>query len=477
MAPLAYSSLYVDHVSDPDIVFGGMTKVLTATHSVIPCQIYHIKIAVCDIGDGLLDSSVLLGAKTVLVQVVLPFVSAYSNSSLGNNAIKGCSNGIVFFTLPSPATSADTVNYTIGGTATNGVDYVAISNSIIIQQGQDTASVVIRPISNTSSGTVIIGITTSCNTTYDTINIIPYVPMSLVTSGATTVYPGGPATIGVTNSGGINPYTYTWSDGLGSGTSYNVTPTTTTTYIVTATDNCQQSVTNSVVVTVANNLPVTVTPANPAICQGSNVVLTASGGAINYTWSTSAGLSDTTGSVVTASPSSSQIYTVTGTSGGCSGVTTVTVTVNPDPIISVTASADPICESTSTTLTAGGGTVYSWSGGWGTSSSVIVAPAGVTTYTVTGTDMNGCIGTAIVTITVNPNPRLNISSSSNSICPGDFSHTDCHWCSDIFMEQRFRQCRSCNSFSDFYNHLLNYRNKYYGMPQYYKCHHNGKSTS
>jgi len=415
---LAYSSLYVDNLSDSEIVFGGMTKVLTATHSVIPCQKYHIKIAVCDIGDEIYDSSVLLGANSFSAGGVA-VTSNYSNSSLGNNAINGCSNGIVLFTLPSPAVSADTINYLIGGTAINGVDYAAIPNHIIIQPGQDTASLIIHPVSNTSSGTVIIGTLSGCNTSYDTIKIIPYVPMSPVTSGTATVCPGGPAIIGVSTSGGINPYSFNWSDGLGQGTSYNVTPTTTTTYIVTATDNCLQTATSSVVVTVANNLAVTVTPASPTICQGSNVVLTASGGAVNYAWSSSAGLSDTTGVSVTANPTSTQTYTVTGTSGGCTAVANVTVTINPNPVISVTASANPICESNSTTLTAGGGAIYSWSGSSGTSNSVIVAPAGATTYTVTGTDINGCVGTAIMTITVNPNPRLNISSSANSICPGD----------------------------------------------------------
>jgi gliding motility-associated-like protein len=415
---LAYSSLYIDNLADTNIVFGGMTKVLTASHSVIPCQKYHIKIAVCDVGDEAFDSSVLLGANSFSAGGVA-VTSNYSNSSLGNNAIKGCSNGIALFTLPSPATSPDTINYTIGGTAINGVDYVAIPNSIVIQPGQDTASIIIRPVSNTSSGTVLIGTTSSCNTTYDTIKIIPYVPMTPVTTGTATVCPGGPATIGVTNSGGINPYIYTWSDSLGSGTSYKVTPSSTTIYTVTVSDNCQQTATSSVIVTVANNLSVNISPANPAICQGSSVILTASGGAANYRWSSSPGLSDTTGSVVTAIPASTQTYTVTGTSGGCSAVANVTVKVNPDPTISISASANPICNSTSTTVTAEGAYIYSWSGSSGTTNSVIVAPTEITTYTVTGTDINGCSGTADMTINVNPNPRLSITASANSICTGD----------------------------------------------------------
>ena len=126
---LAYSSLYVDNTSDPSIVFGGMTKVLTATHSVTPCQMYHIKIAVCDVGDEVYDSSVLLGANSFNAGGV-NVSSNYSNAAVGNNAIKGCSNGIFLFSSPAPVSSPLTINYLISGTATNGVDYFTIPNNL-----------------------------------------------------------------------------------------------------------------------------------------------------------------------------------------------------------------------------------------------------------------------------------------------------------------------------------------------------------
>ena len=45
-----------------DIQYDGFTVVLTARYHVIPNEIYHIKMAVADVADGILDSGVFLAA-------------------------------------------------------------------------------------------------------------------------------------------------------------------------------------------------------------------------------------------------------------------------------------------------------------------------------------------------------------------------------------------------------------------------------
>lgn len=76
---------------------------------------------------------------------------------------------------------------------------------------------------------------------------------------------------------------------------------------------------------------VSVTPNNPTILQGNSTPLTASGAA-TYTWAPPTGLSSSFGASVTASPSVTTTYTVTGTdaSGQCTGTSQVTVTVIPN---------------------------------------------------------------------------------------------------------------------------------------------------
>src|SRR5258706_4656027 len=90
----------------------------------------------------------------------------------------------------------------------------------------------------------------------------------------------------------------------------------------------------------------------------------------------------------------------------------VTVTVNPLPVVTVTTPA-AICAGQSATLTAGGASTYSWSPATAlsstTGSSVIANPSSTISYTVIGTDANGCSASAQTTVTVNPIPVVAVS--------------------------------------------------------------------
>ena len=172
-------------------------------------------------------------------------------------------------------------------------------------------------------------------------------------------------------------------------------------------------------------IPYSVSPnitltSSTSICAGSSVQLTAGGGT-TYSWSPSTGLNTTTGSVVTASPTSTTTYTVTGTTNGCSGTKTVTVTVNSSPTVSVSPSTAMVCAGGNIQLTASGTTTYSWSPATGLSAvniaNPIATPSATTTYTVTGTT-NGCSSTATRTVTVNPSPTISVSPNAPSICSG-----------------------------------------------------------
>lgn len=164
--------------------------------------------------------------------------------------------------------------------------------------------------------------------------------------------------------------------------------------------------------------PAITVSAGSAICRGSSKILTASGGT-TYSWSPATALSATTGASVTATPTVTTTYTVTGGTGTCTNTATVTVSVNALPSIT-TSSNSAICRGASATLTAAGGTSYSWAPGTSLSatsgSSVVATPAATTTYTVTGS--NGtCTNTATVTTSVNPLPTISASDVA-SICFG-----------------------------------------------------------
>jgi len=232
-------------------------------------------------------------------------------------------------------------------------------------------------------------------------------------------------TVQLNASGGA---TYTWAPGTGLNTTIGAiviaNPSITATYTVNAKGVGGCPAKDSVVITVLPKPNVTVTPPIPAVCKGDSVVLTANGAA-SYTWSPSTGLTNTAGSATTAFPGATSTYTVIGKSaGGCNDTITTTVTVNPLPVITVTPPTPAICSGDSIMLAAGGGATYVWSPSTGLSSTtganVTAKPAGTSTYSVTGTDINGCISNTSVSISVGT-LTVTVNASSTTICSGNSS--------------------------------------------------------
>ncbi|PKP05195.1 MAG: hypothetical protein CVU11_00625, partial [Bacteroidetes bacterium HGW-Bacteroidetes-6] len=105
---------------------------------------------------------------------------------------------------------------------------------------------------------------------------------------------------------------------------------------------------DSVTVVVNPNPNISITPANPAICQGESATLTASSDVpgTTFLWSNGA----TTASIV-VNPASTTTYSVTGTANGCTGSASVNVTVYPNPVLSLISSATAICNGGSASIT------------------------------------------------------------------------------------------------------------------------------
>ncbi|MBK6505894.1 MAG: SBBP repeat-containing protein [Ignavibacteria bacterium] len=242
---------------------------------------------------------------------------------------------------------------------------------------------------------------------YGSLQVLKYFqsnPLPTVTvSPDVSICSGSSATL---TAGGAISYEWSPSTGLNTttGTSVVASPSSTTTYTVTGTDANGYTNTATVTVTV-NPLPTVTASPNVSICSGSSATLTGSG-ASSYEWSPSAGLNTTSGSTVIANPSTTTTYTVTGTgANGCINSAEVTVTVNPLPTVTASPNVS-ICSGSSATLTGSGAGTYEWSPSTGlnttTGANVIANPSSTTTYTVTGTDANGCTNSAAVTVTVNP---------------------------------------------------------------------------
>lgn len=224
---------------------------------------------------------------------------------------------------------------------------------------------------------------------------------------------------------GANSYLWSPSSTLSSavGSQVVANPSSSTLYQLIGIDNygCTDSINFNVIV--SSYLTIAVTPAQPTLCLGDSITLTASG-ANNYFWSPSTGLSSTTGNIVKASPTATTLYTVTGNaSAGCFNDTSFTLTVLPKPIVSISSSNTTICVGQSTTLSASGADSYMWSPSQGLSStigsSVIASPLVTTTYYVTGQSLNGCSSVDSIVIYVNLLPTIIFSPPNPSICQGD----------------------------------------------------------
>jgi gliding motility-associated-like protein len=191
--------------------------------------------------------------------------------------------------------------------------------------------------------------------------------------------------------------TYLWQPNNETTNQIAVSPITTTNYSVVYTLNECPSQPATTLVTVNPNIPVDAGP-NISICQGEQITLSATGTPTN-SWS--GGISDG----IPFIPTQSTVYYVTGTSAnGCVTTDSIVVTVNANPIISA---GDPqtVCIGQQITLQgSGAGTSgnYTWNNGVLDGQPFTVN--GTMIYTVTGTDINGCVGTATVQITGLSNP-------------------------------------------------------------------------
>ncbi len=250
------------------------------------------------------------------------------------------------------------------------------------------------------------------------------ITVTVVSPQSISVFPSEPTiciggSVSLAATGG---QTYTWSPALGlsstTGSSVNANPNQTTVYTVTAVTAQGCTTSRTVTVQVVAQLNVSISPQNPSFCQGQNIVLTASG-ASHYSWSPAAGLSSTTGAVVTCNTPTTRTYTVTGTSGGCSSQAFVTVTVHPYPNPQIGASSTQLCEGESANLSASGTGVFSWSPATGlnttTGPNVVANPAQTTTYTLT-VEANGCTSERTIDITVRPRPNVSVTPALSTVC-------------------------------------------------------------
>lgn len=129
------------------ITYNGLTDVFSAVASVIPCDTYHLKLAIADCSDNSWDSGVFLKAGSLnSTGIQLTPESTAGANTPTPHCIRGCRSGHIGVSRNAPRITPLTVKYLIEGTAVNGVDYQTITDSVIIPANQTTAEITIKPL-------------------------------------------------------------------------------------------------------------------------------------------------------------------------------------------------------------------------------------------------------------------------------------------------------------------------------------------
>lgn len=336
------------------------------------------------------------------------------------------SNGLTYHTIY--VTNAGTYSVTVFNqegcsssasinVATNPLPVASITENTAICQGQTAVLSATYNNSYTytwSNGSNVSSITTGTPGTY-TVTVTNSSNCSNVLSTSLTVYEKPQVTISgntsicagettqLTASANM-PSSYVWSTG---DTNSVTTVNSSNTYRVTAynANGCSNSASRTVVV---HSLPTPYIMGSTTICRGQSTTLTATGGT-SYMWS-----NGHTSAQISVSPSSNLTYTVTATDQfGCRANVSATVTVNVIPSVNILGNRS-FCEGSSTTLTATGGSYYTWSTGENTNAISVNA---IGTYSVTATNSLGCQNSESVLVTSMNLPSISISGKS-SICQG-----------------------------------------------------------
>ncbi|MFN5459536.1 MAG: gliding motility-associated C-terminal domain-containing protein [Bacteroidota bacterium] len=304
----------------------------------------------------------------------------------GNTTNLNASGGATYNWSPPAGLSSSTISNPVASPTVTTSYTVTISNGSCL--GKDTIVVNVNPLPPVDAGTNV----TICDG--NTVNL---------------------------QASGASSYVWSPSTALSSTNTANSvsTPTNTITYFVTGTDANGCVKTDSVKITV-NPTPIASASVDDTICSGSSTTLNGSG-AGNFSWIPGTGLNNTAISNPVANPTVTTTYVLTVTNGfNCLDKDTMTVFVNPLPNVDA-GTNQIICSGATWQLNASGASTYVWTPTVTLSSSnisnPIATPTASTTYTVTGTDANGCVKSDAVSIVVLSGPSLT-TSPDPSICVG-----------------------------------------------------------
>lgn len=280
------------------IQYDGFTKVMEAVSKVQCGQTYHLRIAIADIADPIFDSGIFLQANSLSSKTPVEITYDLSYFAFPDQSVmaEGCVSTTVTLKRQGNISGALTIPLSVGGTATQGVDYSTLPTSVTFAPNQSITTFTFSAFSDAileGLETIVLNflMTDPCgNQTPVVLNlgIRDVDPVGLTLNDTTVLCSGDDVLLKSFPTGGVGPYTYVWNTGETT-SEITVNPTTTTSYSLTITDDClNESATANVTVTVPIYSPIalTVTPDITEICPylKDTLEVTATGGTGVYTY-------------------------------------------------------------------------------------------------------------------------------------------------------------------------------------------------
>lgn len=398
-----------------NIEYDGFTTVLTAVLTLAPCETYHIRLVVGDVGDEFFDSAVFLEAGSFNLGGEV-HLTAHGGNAGPTSVYEGCDDGYFRFyrSNDSPIEHPLTINYNYGifSTATPGTDFTGLPGQVTIPAGEPHIDITLETMADDIDEDfelvqVILDIPCACYAQDSAaIRIVDPPPLTLEVEGA-YLCPDQTGSITALAEGGIPPYQFDWSNGQ-TGPSIPISGVGGDTYQVTLSDACEHVEIESVT-TESAEAPTAFIDTSAQLCQGDTVwlPLELSGQppfAIELDWDGGATITHLVNEQGTLPFFAGGQYSLTGVSDlACSGTASGDVSIS-ETILEVTDNVWPVsCFNGSDgaiSISVTGGVApydFEWSGIMGNQAELHQLPAG--SYGVQVTDADGCQKEAFFEVT------------------------------------------------------------------------------
>ncbi len=450
LGPCTNCNYYIDNTGGTSLQLDGLTTKMEARINVIPCQVYHIKIAIGDGSDHSYDSGVFLEGNS-FTSIGL-HINAGTSSSNGNTINEGCDSAAIDFILSRPLNFDYWVPITLAGSAQNNIDFTHIPDSILIPAGIDSVRLNIVPILDTineatESISCIIPISSCTNDTVQ-FNISNYNLLNATIIGDSIFCQQDQISLTAGTQGGIGPYHYQWGQG-NTNPQLNFPAIRDTSIQLTSTDACGNSITTQKTITVHPSPVIHLSSSIDSVCKGETTTLIASG-STNYSWYKNNVLlpGQHTDSLLLPITANTTIKVSSSNSYGCTSSNSKNLVIFPTITLSASPTLNTICENDTAHFILSGANRFIWPNlpiitHNPNYSEVSILPSYSDTFWVKGINSYSCLDSVRLSILIQANPILSISSTYDTLCSNmstsltAYGALNYHWLNDSTLNRNY----------------------------------------